>query len=99
MDGWHWVAASVMAVLLIILILLRYDTYRERKGVTLAQATKRAALLTPIIPIAFVIVLLVPLWLGWILVAAPAAAILVGGCAAGPSAPMALTNSRRCSPP
>ncbi len=81
MDGWHWLAASTIAVLLIVLILLRYDTYRERKGVTLRQATGRAALLTPIIPIAFVVVLLVPLWLGWILVALPAAAILVGALA------------------
>ena len=78
MDGWHWLAASVTALLVVVLILLRYDTYRERRDLTLGQATRKAALLTPMIPIAFVVVLFVPLWLGWILAAIPAAAVLVG---------------------
>ena len=42
-DGWHWVVASVAAVALIILVLLWYDTLRERPGWTIARATKRAA--------------------------------------------------------
>ena len=40
-DGWHWLAASVDGLLLIVLILLRYDTYRERKGRDAGQATRK----------------------------------------------------------
>lgn len=74
-DGWHWIAASVEAVLLIILVLLWYDSLRERPGWSIAKATRRAALAAIIIPIGFVIVLLVPLWIGGILIAIPLLAI------------------------
>jgi hypothetical protein len=74
-DGWHWIAASVEAVLLIILVLLWYDSLRERPGWTIARATRRAALAAIIIPIGFVLVLFVPLWLGGILIAIPLLAI------------------------
>jgi hypothetical protein len=76
-DGWHWLSASVMAVVLVLLVLLRYATYRERRELTLRQATGKAALLTPIVPIGFVAVLFAPLWLGWILIAIPAAVLVV----------------------
>lgn len=74
-DGWHWIAASVEAVLLIILVLLWYDSLRERPGWSIARATRRAALAAIIIPIGFVIVLFVPLWIGGILIAIPLLAI------------------------
>lgn len=77
MDGWHWVAAAVEALLLIVLVLLRYDTLRDRPGWTLRRATSSASKLAVIIPIGFVLVLLVPLWLGLILVAVPAIAVCV----------------------
>jgi hypothetical protein len=75
MDGWHWVAAAVEALLLVVLVLLRYDTLRDRPGRTVAQATRSALKLAVIIPIGFVLVLFVPLWLGLILVAIPAVAV------------------------
>ncbi len=75
MDGWHWIAATVEALLLVVLVLLRYDTLRDRRDHTMAQATRSALRLALIIPIGFVAVLLVPLWLGLILIAIPAIAV------------------------
>jgi len=74
-DGWHWIAASVEAVLLLILVLLWYDSLRERPGWSVAKATKRAVPASIIIPIGFLIVLFVPLWIGGILIAIPLLAI------------------------
>ena len=75
MDGWHWVAAAVEALLLVVLVLLRYDTLRDRKDLTMRQATRSALRLAVVVPIGFVAVLLVPLWLGLILIAVPAIAV------------------------
>ncbi len=75
MDGWHWIAAAVEALLLAVLVLLRYDTLRDRPDTTLAQATRSALRLAVIIPIGFAAVLLVPLWMGLILIAIPAVAV------------------------
>ena len=74
-DGWHWIVASVAAVALSILVLLWYDTLRERPGWTIGRATRHAALAAIIIPIGFVLVLLVPLWAGGVLIAIPLLAI------------------------
>ena len=76
-DGWHWVGAAIEAVLLLILVLLWYDDLRERPGWTVARATKWAALGALAIPIGFLAVLLLPLWLGGILIAVPLIVILV----------------------
>ena len=76
MDGWHWIAAAVQALLLVVLVLLRYDTVRDRRDVTMGQATRSSLRLGVIVPLGFVLVLLVPLWLGLILIAVPA--IVVG---------------------
>jgi hypothetical protein len=75
MDGWHWVAAAVEGLLLIVLVLLRYDTLRDRAGWTTRQATRSALKPAVVIPVGFVVVLLVPLWLGLILIAVPAIAV------------------------
>ena len=77
MTGWTWVVAAAMALLLLVLVLLRYDTYRDRPGWSLGQATRRALLLAPIIPLGVVVVLFVPLWLGIVLLAVPALIVLV----------------------
>ena len=66
-----------MALLLLVLVLLRYDTYRERPDWSLRRATRQALLLTPLIPVGVVVVLLVPLWLGIVMLAVPALIILV----------------------
>lgn len=56
--------------------LLRYDTLRDRPGWTLGRRATRSALKWGvIIPVGFVVVLLVPLWLGLILIAVPAIAV------------------------
>jgi len=70
-DGWHWIAASIVAVLLIILVLLWYDTLRDRPGWVTARATKHALVAALIIPIGFVAALLLPLWMGGVLIAIP----------------------------
>lgn len=77
LSGWTWVVAAVMAALLLVLVLLRYDTYRDRPGWSLGYATRRALLLAPVIPLGVVVVLLVPLWLGAVLLAVPAVVVLV----------------------
>lgn len=77
MTWWHWAAAAVEAVLLLVLVLLRYDTLRERPGWTIPRATRAAALSAIGVPVGFVVVLLVPLWVALILVALPALAIAV----------------------
>ena len=76
-DGWHWVGAAVEAVLLLILVLLWYDDLRDRPGWTVGRATKRAALSALAIPVGFLAVLLLPLWIGGILIAIPLIVILV----------------------
>ncbi len=75
MDWWQWAAATVEAVLLLILVLLWYDTLRERPGWTVRRATRAAAISAVGVPIGFVVVLLVPLWIGLILLAIPALAV------------------------
>ena len=69
-DGWHWAAAGVVAVLLLILVLLWYDTLRERAGWTTARATRRALPSLLVIPIGFALALFLPLWVGGTLIVA-----------------------------
>lgn len=73
MGWWRWVAASVEAVLLLVLVLLWFDTLRERPGASRGSRTALAGAV--LIPIGFVVVLLVPLWIGLILIAIPALAV------------------------
>jgi len=75
MDWWHWVAAAVEAVLLLVLVLLWYDTLRERPGWSVSRATRAAGIGAVSVPVGFVVVLFVPLWLGLILIAVPALAV------------------------
>jgi len=75
MDGWHALAAAVEALVLIVLVLLRYDTLRDRRDRTLAQATRSAAKWAVIVPVGVAAVLLTPLWAGLILIALPAIAV------------------------
>ena len=70
-DGWHWIAASVVALLLLILVLLWYDTLRDRPGWSMARATRNAALGAIVIPVGFVAALLLPLWVGGVLIVVP----------------------------
>ena len=74
-DGWHWAAAALSALLLAVLVLLWYDSLRERPGWSLAMATKRALAAALVIPLGFVAALLLPLWVGGILVVVPLVAI------------------------
>jgi hypothetical protein len=76
MDGWHVLAAAVEALVLLTLVLLRYDSLRDRRGATLAGATRSALKWAVVVPVGVVAVLLVPLWVGLILIGLPA--IVVG---------------------
>lgn len=76
-DGWHWAAAVVAALLLAVLVLLWYDNLRDRPGWTLARATRHALPAALVIPIGFVAALLLPLWVGGILIVVPLVTILV----------------------
>lgn len=75
MDGWHVLAAAVEALILLVLVLLRYDSLRDRRGTTMAQATRSAVKWAVIVPVGVVAVLLTPLWVGLILIAVPAIAV------------------------
>ncbi len=70
-DGWHWAAASISAVLLLVLVLLWYDSLRDRPGWTIAMATRRAALAAIVVPIGFAAALVLPLWIGGVLILVP----------------------------
>ncbi len=76
-DGWHWAAAVVVAVLLIVLVLLRYDTLRDRPGTTVKQATRRALPWFAVVPVGFLLALFLPLWVGAVLIAGPLIVITV----------------------
>ena len=76
-DGWHWAAAAVAALMLTVLVLLWYDSLRDRPGWTLARATKRAAPAMLIVPVGFAAALLLPLWVGGVLIVVPLVIILV----------------------
>jgi hypothetical protein len=75
MGWWQWAAAVVEAVLLLVLVLLWYDSLRDRKGWTIQRATRAGLLASVSIPIGFVLVLLVPFWLALVLIAIPALAV------------------------
>ncbi|MGI8417830.1 MAG: hypothetical protein ACR2P2_16835 [Nakamurella sp.] len=75
MQWWRWVAAAVEAGLLVVLLLLWFDTLRETPGWSIARAAQRPAIAAIIVPIGFVLVLLLPLWIGLVLIAIPAIAV------------------------
>ncbi|MET3807129.1 heme A synthase [Nakamurella sp. UYEF19] len=77
MSGWHVIAAVVEGLLLVVLVLLRYDTLRDRAGTSAGRAARSALVLAVIIPIGVIAVLLVPLWVGLILIAIPAIVVAV----------------------
>ncbi len=76
MDWWRWVAAAVEAILLVVLVLLWFDTLRDRPGWSTARAVRSTGYAVVIIPLGVAAVLLVPAWLVLLLVAVPALAIL-----------------------
>ncbi|OJV29625.1 MAG: hypothetical protein BGO26_15170 [Actinobacteria bacterium 69-20] len=75
MTWWQWTAAAVEAVLLTILVLLWFDTLRERQWPA-RRARHAAGYAAIIIPVGFVVVLMLPLWIALILIAVPALAIV-----------------------
>ncbi len=76
MEWWRWVAAAVEAVLLVILLLLWFDTLRDRPGWSTARAARPPAIGAVAVPAASALVLIVPLWLGLVLIALPAIAVI-----------------------
>ena len=70
-DGWHWAAAVIAAVLLLVLVLLWYDRLRDRPGWSTAQATRRALPSLVVVPVGFALALSLPLWVGGVLIVLP----------------------------
>ncbi len=60
MQWWKWVEASVAALLVVLLLALRFDTLRDRPDSTAATALRRLAPLALLIPATFLIGLLGP---------------------------------------
>ncbi|GAA1995871.1 hypothetical protein JL107_07470 [Nakamurella flavida] len=77
MDWWHWVAAGVAALMVLVLVLLRMDTARERRGSALPGAWRAHAVGVLAVPVVFAVVLFSPLWLALVIIAVPALAIAV----------------------
>lgn len=75
MTGWHYLLASIEAVLLAVLVALWYDVLRDRPGWTMRRATLTAAKAAIAVPIGFVVVLVLPVWVGVVAVAIPAIAV------------------------
>lgn len=76
-DGWHWAAAVVVALLLLVLVLLWYDTLRERPALSTGQATVRALPSLIVVPVGFALALLLPLWVGGVLILVPLIVLIV----------------------
>ena len=77
MEWWRWLAASVEALLLAVLVLLWYDDLQQNPKWSPARSRKAAWIAAISIPVGFVVVLLVPLWAGLILIAIPAIVVAV----------------------
>ncbi len=76
MEWWKWIAASTEAILILVLLALRMDTLRDRVGWDGWRAFRVMAPWAVLAPAGFGAVLLLPWWLGLILIAIPALAIL-----------------------
>ncbi|GGM05469.1 hypothetical protein GCM10011594_27130 [Nakamurella endophytica] len=76
-EWWRWVAAAVQAVLLLVLVLLWWDTLRDRRGWTSGRAARTAAAGSVVIPVGVVPVLLTPPVVVLVLLAVPAVAVAV----------------------
>ena len=74
MVWWRWLDASIATGLVVLLLALRLDTLRERLATT--EALRRLAPWVVVVPVVFLVVLVVPWWLGLILIAIPAVALL-----------------------
>lgn len=75
MEWWRWVAAGVEAVLLIVLLLLWFDTLRDRPGWSVRRAARPPAIGAIAIPLGIVAILLLPWWVGLVLIVVPAIAV------------------------
>lgn len=76
-DGWHWAAASIVAIVLFVLVLLWYDILRERPNLSTGQATVRALPSLLVVAIGFLLALFLPLWAGGVLIMLPLIVLLV----------------------
>lgn len=74
LEWWRWVEATAAAALVAALLLLRFDTLKERMPDRVAA--RRLAPLVLVIPAAFAVALLAPWWMGLIVIAIPAIALL-----------------------
>lgn len=75
MAWWHYLLASIEAVLVAVLVLLWYDMLRDRRDWPQQRARAAAFKAATTIPVGFLIVLVLPLWPALVLVAIPAIAI------------------------
>lgn len=75
MEWWRWAGAGVEALLLVVLVLLLFDTLKERPGWTPRRAARSTAWAAISIPVGVAAVLLVPGWVILILLAVPALVI------------------------
>ena len=77
MGWWHWAAAGVAALMILVLVLLRMDTARERRGSARPGAWRAHLAGMLAVPVTFAVVLFSPLWLALVIIAVPALAIAV----------------------
>ena len=76
MEWWRWASAAGAAVLVLLLLALRFDTLKDRRGGTAGTAARRLAPWLLLIPALAVAAFVGPWWLAAIVVAVPAVTLL-----------------------
>jgi multisubunit Na+/H+ antiporter MnhB subunit len=76
MEWWRWAAAAGATVLVLLILALRFDTLKDRRGGTAALAARRLSPWLLLIPVAVLAAVLGPWWLAAAVVAVPAVTLL-----------------------
>ena len=76
MEWWRWAAAGGATVLVLLLLALRFDTLKDRRGGTAAQAARTLTPWLLVIPLVVLAAILGPWWLVAAVVTLPAVTLL-----------------------
>lgn len=77
MEWWRWLATAAWVVLLVLLLLLWFDSLRSRPGWTIRRAVAPVALAALGIPAGALLAVVLPVWAVIALVAVPAVVLAV----------------------
>jgi hypothetical protein len=77
LEWWRWVLAGTAALLVVAIFAIRFDKLKNDPGVSQRSALGKLLPWSLVIPVAFLLALLAPWWIGLITVAVPALGLLV----------------------